>query len=208
MTQDATVAELLAPFAGETVRDLGFEATMTRTVDGVPHVTMRRDSTSAPPDVILDTDVELSVGSHRYQQYVGRAPDGTRVRLPFAWHVGADRWIPMRAAFLTPDGVPGEADDALRHVTPYDDNCIFCHNTEPEIMKAFCQLRMLGAFCLGHNGCHYNLTEAHRIFFSAFDFVSVVFINRNPTGGFAYHRCNFKYNRSAVFFANLECFNH
>jgi predicted CXXCH cytochrome family protein len=131
MTQDATVAELLAPFAGETVRDLGFEATMTRTVDGVPHVTMRRDSTSAPPDVILDTDVELSVGSHRYQQYVGRAPDGTRVRLPFAWHVGADRWIPMRAAFLTPDGVPGEADDALRHVTPYDDNCIFCHNTEP-----------------------------------------------------------------------------
>jgi hypothetical protein len=134
MTQSGLAAA--APFAGETLDYLGFRATMTRSAAGIPHLTMQRIADDgALGERIVDVDVELAVGSHRYQQYVARFDhDGdpnARFRLPVAWHLGAQRWIPMGAAFLTPEGVYGEVDDALRHVTPYDDNCIFCHNTEP-----------------------------------------------------------------------------
>ncbi len=134
MTQPAEAA--LAPFAGETLDYLGFRATMTRNAAGTPHVTMQRlTDDGRAGDVVLDVDVELCVGSHRYQQYVARfdrpGDRHARWRLPVAWHRGARRWIPMGAAFLTPDGREGDLDDALRHVTPYDDNCLFCHNTEP-----------------------------------------------------------------------------
>jgi predicted CXXCH cytochrome family protein len=107
---------------------------MTRTADGVPH--LRVTSLSEPEsEPLLDVDVDLTVGSHRYQQYVARIDRGggplERWRLPVAWHVGETRWIPMRAAFLTPDGTPGEPADYLRHLSRWSDNCIFCHNTEP-----------------------------------------------------------------------------
>ena len=66
--------------------------------------------TEPESEPLLDVDVDLTVGSHRYQQYVARIDRGggplERWRLPVAWHVGEARWIPMRAAFLTPDGTP------------------------------------------------------------------------------------------------------
>jgi hypothetical protein len=134
MTQEATGDAVLAPFSGETLDDLGFRATMTRTEAGVPH--LRVVSLEDPEaDPLLDVDVELTVGSHRYQQYVARIDRGggplERFRLPVAWHIGESRWIPMRAAFLTPDATPGVPDDYLRHLSRWSDNCIFCHNTEP-----------------------------------------------------------------------------
>ena len=76
--------------------------------------------------------IERTVGSHRYQQYLARVDD-VYVRLPFAWHVEESRWIHMNGAFLTPDP-PGEVasrDDFMRHVTRWNDNCIFCHNVAP-----------------------------------------------------------------------------
>lgn len=134
MTQRAVGDAVLAPFAGETLDDLGFRATMSRTAEGVPHVRVTSiGDPTAPP--LLDVDVELTVGSHRYQQYVARIDRGggplERYRLPVAWHIGEARWIPMRAAFLTPDGTPGAEEDYLRHLSRWSDNCIFCHNTEP-----------------------------------------------------------------------------
>lgn len=134
MTQPAVGDAVLAPFAGETLDDLGFRATMTRSPAGVPHV--RVDSLHEPDAApLLDVDVELTVGSHRYQQYVARIDHGggprERFRLPVAWHIEAERWIPIRAAFLTPDGAPGDPEDYLRHLSRWSDNCIFCHNTEP-----------------------------------------------------------------------------
>ena len=130
MTQPAAGAAVLAPFAGESLVSQGFRATMTRSAFGVPHVQVEGEG-----GVLLDVDVALTVGSHRYQQYVARIDrgggPGELWRLPVAWHLGARRWIPMNAAFLEPEGEPGDAEDCLRHLSRWNDNCVLCHNTEP-----------------------------------------------------------------------------
>ena len=137
MTQRATdPGAVLAPFAGEQLDALGFRATMTGGPQGRPHVRIERlDPVPGQEPVVLDADVELTVGSHRYQQYVARIDrgggPGERWRLPVAWHVELRRWIHVNDAFLTPDGAWGVEDDYLRHLSRWNDNCIFCHNTEP-----------------------------------------------------------------------------
>jgi len=135
MTQRAEGHAVLAPFAGESLDALGFRATMSRS-DGRPHVRIERiEPVPGEPSVVLDVDVELTVGSHRYQQYVARIDrgggPGERWRLPVAWHVELDRWIHVNGAFLTPEGQWGDDADYLRHLSRWNDNCIFCHNTEP-----------------------------------------------------------------------------
>lgn len=139
MTQSAQGDAVLAPFAGESLEALGFVATMTGGHDA-PHVRIERvdaepsaEPTAAP--TVLDVDVELTVGSHRYQQYVARIDRGggrlERWRLPVAWHVELGRWVHVNDAFLTPQGAWGSEADYLRHLSRWNDNCIFCHNTEP-----------------------------------------------------------------------------
>jgi predicted CXXCH cytochrome family protein len=129
MTQPASAAA--APFGGETLEALGFVATMSRDGVGTPRVRI----VDPTQEVLLDVAVELVVGSHRYQQYVARIDrgggPGELWRLPVAWHLGEARWIHLNGAFLAPDGVDGDRDDYLRHLARYNDNCIFCHNTEP-----------------------------------------------------------------------------
>jgi len=131
MTQKATGEALLAPFEGESLRTLGFVATMTGGAAGRPHILVEDEATG---EVLLDVDVELTVGSHRYQQYVAKWDRGggpeERWRLPLAWHPETQRWIHLSGAFLTPDGEPGRPEDYLRHLSRWSDNCIFCHNTE------------------------------------------------------------------------------
>ncbi len=131
MTQPAAGAAVRAPFAGESLVYQGFRATMTRSGAGLPHVKVEAEGGG----VLLDLDVALTVGSHRYQQYVARVDrgggPGEMWRLPVAWHLGERRWIPMNAAFLEPEGEPGDASDYLRHLSRWNDNCILCHNTEP-----------------------------------------------------------------------------
>jgi predicted CXXCH cytochrome family protein len=135
MTQSVSDgADIFAPFAGETVDYGGYRATMTRNSWGEPH--MRVDaikSEEGGDGPLIDADVTYTVGSHRYQQYVGEVAGETGVlhRLPMAWHRGEQRWIHMNGAFVEPEGVMGSADDYLRHMTRWNDNCIFCHNTEP-----------------------------------------------------------------------------
>ena len=132
MTQPAAGAAVLAPFAGESLVYQGFRATMTRTGFGRPHLRVEAVEGGAP---LLDVDVALTVGSHRYQQYVARLDrgggPGEMWRLPVAWHLGERRWIAMNAAFLEPEGEPGDAEDYLRHFGRWNDNCILCHNTQP-----------------------------------------------------------------------------
>lgn len=137
MTQRAEGPAVLAPFAGEQHDALGFRATMTRGAAGQPHVRIERlaPEPGTGEAVVLEADVELTVGSHRYQQYVARIDrgggPGELWRLPVAWHVELDRWIHINGAFLTPEGAWGDETDYLRHLSRWNDNCIFCHNTEP-----------------------------------------------------------------------------
>jgi hypothetical protein len=132
MTQDVREPEaiVLAPFEGETLEVAGFVATFDRSPDGVPRVQVERGGQS-----VLQAEVEFAVGSHRYQQYVARLDRGggplERWRLPFAWHPRAQRWIHLGGAFLFPDLAEGDTDAYLRHFSRWNDNCVFCHNTEP-----------------------------------------------------------------------------
>jgi hypothetical protein len=119
--------EVLAPFAGETLDYLGFRATMDRSSSGVPRIRVVRLDEGA---TVLDIEVALTVGSHRYQQYVG-VVDGVLWRLPVAWHRAEARWIHMNGAFVEPEGEHGSLADYQRHLSRWNDNCIFCHNTEP-----------------------------------------------------------------------------
>jgi predicted CXXCH cytochrome family protein len=97
-------------------------------------------------------EIVRAVGSHRYQQYLARdGLGGALWRLPIAYHVEERRWFHMNGAFLTPDPVPvpggrdrddggatdrpvfgGMASGFDRHVTRWNDNCIFCHNVGPD----------------------------------------------------------------------------
>lgn len=73
-------------------------------------------------------EIERTVGSHRYQQYLTKLPeDGTYVRLHYLWHNADQRWVHMNAAFLGPDAQGFDDQVAI-----WNQNCIFCHNTGPE----------------------------------------------------------------------------
>jgi hypothetical protein len=131
-------AELLAPFAGESFDYAGFRATMDRSDSGAPRVTVERMLDGEPSVVgerVLEAEVALTVGSHRYQQYVAYLDrgggSGELWRLPVAWHRAERRWIHMNGAFVEPEGEHGSLVDYERHLSRWNDNCIFCHNTEP-----------------------------------------------------------------------------
>lgn len=164
MTQAATDPDaiVLAPFEGETLQTAGFTATF----DGgdAPHVRVVRDVDGS---VLLDVDVELTVGTHRYQQYVARIDRGggerERWRLPFAYHPEAERWLHLGGAFLFPDLTEGDSEAYLRHLSRWNDNCVFCHNTEPnpglQIDGSFqTEVAELGIGC---EACH-GPAEGHR----------------------------------------------
>ncbi|HVH98029.1 MAG TPA: multiheme c-type cytochrome, partial [Enhygromyxa sp.] len=136
MRSGSTPTELLAPFAGEQLDYGGFRATMDRDHQGRPRVRVQSlDDDGQPGPITLDASVALSVGSHRYQQYVAYLDrgggSGELWRLPVAWHRAEQRWIHMNGAFVEPEGEPGSLADYQRHLSRWNDNCIFCHNTEP-----------------------------------------------------------------------------
>ncbi|MCA9692054.1 MAG: hypothetical protein KC636_20800, partial [Myxococcales bacterium] len=135
MTQEVGAGRVLAPFRGETLDYLGLRATFTGGA-AAPHLRVApRSEDGGEGPAILDVDVVMTVGSHRYQQYLARLDRGGGEqevwRLPVAWHRGAGRWIHMNAAFLEPEGAPGSEEDYLRHLNRWNDNCVLCHNTAP-----------------------------------------------------------------------------
>ncbi len=133
MTQDAGPHSVLGDFdSGATLDYFGVRARMTRGEAGEFLMTFSADGGAQR----WQARIERTVGSHRYQQYLARDRD-VYFRLPVAWDVGARRFIHMNGAFLTPDPAeppPGssiERADYDRHVTRWNDNCIFCHNVQP-----------------------------------------------------------------------------
>jgi hypothetical protein len=138
-------------FSGVTYRYDGVTASMHRDAAGRYLMSFQGPSDRAPVDAV----VVRTVGSRRYQQYLAEA-NGALWRLPMAYHVEERRWFHMNGAFLTPDpepvksGLPGnnvggsdgEPEAAGRrprfgggafdrHVTRWNDNCVFCHNVAP-----------------------------------------------------------------------------
>ncbi len=128
MTQDLASADpaRLAPLGGAGVRYGGHTA--------------RFESGGGTTRLWIDErafEVVRTVGSHRYQQFLGRAADGTLLRLPIGYHFGERRFFHMNEAFLLPDppgldaAAPIDLADHDRHVTRWNDNCVFCHNVAP-----------------------------------------------------------------------------
>jgi predicted CXXCH cytochrome family protein len=133
MTQDARApGALLGDFDGASITYLGVRATMDRDAHGAPRVTLRDPA----GDVVRRAIVERTVGSRRYQQLLARDAD-VYFRLPIVWSVDDGRFLALHGVFLGADpdepaagahGIPPGFD---RHVTRWNDNCIFCHNVAP-----------------------------------------------------------------------------
>jgi hypothetical protein len=140
MTQEASAANaaaVLGDFTGATLRYGGVEARMDRDAAGAFVMTFTPVAAAGAPVTAV---VSRAIGSHRYQQYLTRV-GGAEYRLPVAYHVEERRWFHMNGAFLTADPTGGEPDkDGVprfgggaydRHVTRWNDNCVFCHNVAP-----------------------------------------------------------------------------
>jgi hypothetical protein len=142
MTAEATAADVKGDFSGATLTSAGVTARMDRDARGGYQMTFTRPG--APSRTV---EVARTVGSRRYQQYLARDGD-SYWRLPVAWHVEDQRWFPMTSAFLfTSEPWEGSAPPAPaprsdgrpvygggdfdRHVTRWNDNCVFCHNVAP-----------------------------------------------------------------------------
>ncbi len=130
MTQEASTSSVLGAFDGRSLSYLGVTARMQRGAHGEYLMTW------SSADARWQATVERTVGSHRYQQYLARDRD-VYFRLPIAWDVVRQRFIHMNGAFLTPDppapakGASFARADYDRHVTRWNDNCVFCHNVHP-----------------------------------------------------------------------------
>ena len=133
MTAEATSASVLGAFDGATLRHDGVTVRMDRDPAGAFRMTFTPEGAATRVATVART-----VGSHRYQQYLAKDGD-TYWRLPVAWNVEEKRWFPMTGAFLFADDAP--LDDPGRpvfgggvfdrHITRWNDNCVFCHNVAP-----------------------------------------------------------------------------
>lgn len=165
MTQEASSpGAVLGEFDGRALRYLGLTATMERAPSGAPRIAFA-DATGA---IVRRAMIERTVGSRRYQQYLARDGD-VLFRLPIAWSVADARFFHMNGAFLGADppepaahaaGIPPGYD---RHLTRWNDNCVFCHNVAPrpgwsESNQTFTtEVAELGVAC---EACH-GPGEAH-----------------------------------------------
>lgn len=124
MTQHATAATVQGQFDGQA---LDFQGIRVRPVqDNGRFFFDYYDLESG--EHLNRISIDKTVGSHRYQQYLTRLPeDQTHVRLHYLWHNRDQRWVHMNGAFLGPDGL-----DYDHHITVWNQNCIFCHNTGPQ----------------------------------------------------------------------------
>jgi len=119
MTQDASPETVLGDFVrSNSIAFLGVTAEMVR--EGTNFAMKLRDEQGRTQSL----PVVRTVGSRRMQQYL--TVDGTRhVRLPVAYDLVNRRWMHLNGSFFYPDGT-----DFRHHVTEWNSNCIFCHNTK------------------------------------------------------------------------------
>ncbi len=121
MTQEATPASVRGAFDG---REMSYQGVSARAITKDGRYFLEY---AGPP--LQRFEILRTVGSRRYQQYLAKIPDGGEnyYRLPLLWHIEDERWMHLNGAFLGPDG-----QDYNTHLTTWNQNCIFCHNTGPE----------------------------------------------------------------------------
>src|SRR5690606_19805550 len=121
MTQEASPASVQGRFDGQSLDYWGLRVRPVEE-DGRYFFEYANPETG---QTLARMEIERTVGSHRYQQYLTRLPeDGTYVRLHYLWHNADQRWVHMNAAFLGPDEQGFDDQVAI-----WNQNCIFCHNT-------------------------------------------------------------------------------
>jgi hypothetical protein len=128
MTQEANTTSVRGDFSGQELQYFGVRARMERGPRG--EYSVRYEGPGLPARRFV---VQKTVGSRRYQQYLAPMGDAL-VRQPVAYDLEANRWFHMNGAFLTPDpdaDAPLSALDYERHLTRWNDNCVFCHNVAP-----------------------------------------------------------------------------
>jgi hypothetical protein len=177
MTQEAHEGSVLGDFEGASFAYGGITAHFDRSDDGGFEMRF-----VGPDGELSRAHVERTVGSRRIQQYLAREGD-VYFRLPVAWNIEEGRWMHMNGAFLTPDPVRPEGAarielvDYHRHVTRWNDNCVFCHNVapdpgfDPERERWETSVAELGIAC---GACHGPADEHVRV-------------NRDPLRRYALH---------------------
>lgn len=156
MTREADATSVLGAFDGRELEYFGTTARMEQ--QGSEYwFSFHNERDPAPTRV----RVARTVGSHRYQQYLARDGD-LYFRLPIAWDVSRAQFFHMNGAFLTADpeldanGLVSNV-DYNRHVTRWNDNCVYCHNVHPnpgldaETGRFDTQVAELGVAC---EACH------------------------------------------------------
>lgn len=123
MTQEASATSVEGRFDGEVVRAWGGAIRPVQR-DGKYFFDLLSPQTG---EVAASYPIVRTVGSHRYQQYLMRRPDsGQYIRLPLLWSNDDRRWVHMNGVFLYDDQQRFD-----QHVTTWNHNCIYCHNTGP-----------------------------------------------------------------------------
>ena len=124
MTQEATPKSVQGRFDGQTVTAWGRSIRPVRRGDEFLFEYLDPQGRK-----VGEAQIKRTVGSHRYQQYLAQAPDSGEnyIRMHLLWHNEEQRWVHLNGAFLHSD-----AQGFNSHVTTWNHNCIFCHNTGPE----------------------------------------------------------------------------
>ena len=162
MTQVASPATVLAPFAGEILKNRGrtYELFREHGKLWVDMVDMDWDaellSQNRNPETIrqpprVKREIVMSTGSHNYQTYWVSSTQGNAMwQLPWVFHIAEQRWLPVNDAFVTPP-------HASRRRTIWNEGCIQCHSVngqpglDPESGEYDSRVAEFGISC---EACH------------------------------------------------------
>ena len=108
-----------------------FEKNNTFEYEGITARMERRDGSFFMTFSFADGRTESNrivrtVGSRRIEQYITEQ-NGQHSRLPLAYDLTNRRWMNLNGSFFYPDG-----QDYSRLRSPWDPNCVFCHNVKAQ----------------------------------------------------------------------------
>ena len=145
MTQLATPESVIPPFDGRTLAWGPRKTVLERRGD--EYWVQLYDY--ARPDPIEGEwrRIVMTTGSHTVQHYWAQTGHARIIeRMPFAYYIPQERWIPLEAAFIQPP-------DSFIPLGGWNDNCLACHSTNPRphVEELNTQVSELGIAC---EACH------------------------------------------------------